>query len=181
MDRKVMLGTVVIGLLAVLLVSGAQAQEMRIAFINSEEVLQKYSGMQEAEKLFRQDVEEWNQEAEARKREIEALAKELEAQSLMLSEERRREKERDYQRKLQEYEQFVQSIWGPNGLVAQRNEELLRPIIAKIQAVLEQIAAEQGYDLILDAADNNVLYANPDYDLTEEVVRRLQESETQGD
>jgi outer membrane protein len=166
MDRKVMLGTVVIGLLAVLLVSGAQAQEMRIAFINSEEVLQKYSGMQEAE---------------ARKREIEALAKELEAQSLMLSEERRREKERDYQRKLQEYEQFVQSIWGPNGLVAQRNEELLRPIIAKIQAVLEQIAAEQGYDLILDAADNNVLYANPDYDLTEEVVRRLQESETQGD
>jgi outer membrane protein len=159
---------------------GAEGQDIQLRFVNSEVILQRFQETQEAVQIFNQDVEEWNQEAEARKREIEQLQRDLEAQSLMLSEERRREKERDYQRKLNEYEQFVQSIWGPSGLVAQRNEELLKPIITKIQAVLDQIGSEEGYDIILDAADNNILYADPAFDITEDVILRLnEESDTE--
>lgn len=91
----------------------------------------------------------------------------------MLSDERRREKEEDYQRRVTEYDKFVQSIWGPNGLVAQRNEEILRPIIARIQAILVDVAEEDGYDLILDAADGNILYADPSLDLTQRVLDLL--------
>ena len=79
----------------------------------------------------------------------------------MLSDERRQEKELEYQRQLTEYEQFKESIWASDGLVEQRNEELLRPIISKVQALLEQIATEEGYDFILDAADSNILYGDP--------------------
>jgi outer membrane protein len=153
----------------------AEGQDIQLRYVNSEVILQRFQETQEAVQIFNQDVEEWNQEAEARKREIEQLARDLEAQSLMLSEEKRRERERDYQRKLNEYEQFVQSIWGPSGLVAQRNEELLKPIITKIQSVLDQIGSEEGYDIILDAADNNILYADPTYDITEDVILRLNE------
>jgi outer membrane protein len=158
----------------------ARAQDLRLAFVNSEAILAGYAETRQAMNVFNQDVEEWSQEAEARKREVEKLGNELEAQSLMLSEDKRREKERDYQRKLNEYEQFVQSIWGPEGLVAQRNEELLRPIIGKIQAVLDKIGSEEGYDLIFDAADNNILYADPTYDITEQVLLRLNEGEVEG-
>ncbi|MBD3336161.1 MAG: hypothetical protein GF355_11660 [Candidatus Eisenbacteria bacterium] len=170
----------VAALILSVLAGGGLAQDVRLAFVDTEEILQRYRGVQEAERIFRQDVEEWNQEAEARKRELEELGAELEAQSLMLSEEKRREKERDYQRKLNEYEQYVQSIFGPEGLVAQRNEELLRPIIGRIQTVLEKIGAGR-YDIIFDKADQNILYADPKFDITEEVLLQLEEEDAEGE
>jgi len=91
----------------------------------------------------------------------------------MLSDERRREREQDLQRKLTEYDQFIQSVWGPSGLVVKRNEEVLRPVVARIQTVLDKIGSEEGYDLILDAADGNILYADRAIDLTQIVIDQL--------
>lgn len=158
----------------------ARAQTGRIAFINSELILEGYKGTREAEQLYRKDVESWNREAEARKRDLTRLNRDLEQQTPMLSDEKVREKEQDYQRKLADYDKFVQSIWGPNGLVVQRNEEILRPIISRIQSILSRIGAEEGYDLILDAADGNVLYADPSLDLTQQVIDELNAEETEG-
>jgi outer membrane protein len=164
-----------LGLAALLLVTvSARAQsDVRIAFINSEIILQTYTGTKEAEAVFRQEIENWNREAQARKNETERLSRELQEQSPMLSDEKRREREEDYQRRVTEYDKFVQSIWGPNGLVVQRNEEILRPIVARIQEILIRLAEDEGYDLILDAADGNILYADPSLDLTQTVLDLL--------
>jgi outer membrane protein len=152
----------------------AHAQsDVRIAFINSELILQNYPATKEVEATFRAEIENWNREARARQNETERLSRELQEQAPMLSDEKRREKEEDYQRRVTEYDKFVQSIWGPNGLVTQRNEELLRPIIARIQSILIDVAEEDGYDLILDAADGNILYADPSLDLTQRVLDLL--------
>ncbi|MBD3236082.1 MAG: hypothetical protein GF330_05220 [Candidatus Eisenbacteria bacterium] len=169
---------VLLGAWALCLATGTAWGELRVMFINSEVVLQQARAVQDAVETFNRDVEGWNEEAERQKSELEALQQELENQSLMLSDERRQEREMEYQRRLTEYEQFVQSIWGPAGLVEQRNEELLRPILSRIEDILAQIAAEEGYDLILDAADNNILYADPDYDLTSRVVEILNAEES---
>lgn len=180
MGRFLPTSSVLLVLLILLIPAQGWGQDVRIAVIDSEVILQKFTGVQEAERIFKQDVDEWNRDAESRKKEVEDLSRELEAQSLMLSEEKRREKERDYQRKLNEYETYVQSIFGPDGLVAKRNEELLKPIINKIQTLLETMAHEDGYDLILDKADNNVLYADPSYDITNDVLVRLEDLENEG-
>jgi outer membrane protein len=161
---------VVAGMIVSALLSGMAEAEQRIMFVNTEVVLQQAQAVQEAVATFNRDVEGWNEEAQRKKAELEDLQKELENQSLMLSDERRQEKEMEYQRKLTEYEQFVQSIWGPDGLVEQRNEELLRPILSRIEELLAEMAADEGYDLILNAADNNILYADPDYDITIKLI-----------
>ena len=157
-----------------LLICAASARaEMKIGFINSDQILEKYSGTAAAMQTFNRDVEAWNQDAAVRRRELDKMSKELAQQSPMLSDEKRREREQDYQRKLTEYDQFVQSIWGPNGQVVKRNEEILRPIISRIQTILAKIGAEDGYDLILDAANGNVLYADQSLDLTSRVIDLL--------
>ena len=151
----------------------ARAQDARIAFIDSEKVVEGYSRIQEARSSYQADVKAWNEEAETRKREIDLLSAEIAEQGPGLSDDKLREKEQDYQRKVSEYESFVQSVWGPNGLVIQRNEEALRPVIRRIQSILGELAEERGYNLILDAADGNILYADPSLDLTAEVIQRL--------
>ena len=47
----------------------------------------------------------------------------------------------------------------------------------KVQTLLAQIAADEGYDFILDAADNNILYADPEHDLTQDIVDLLNSEE----
>ncbi len=165
------------GLLALIFLTGTAQAELRIAFVNSEVILSDYTAVQAVIETFNRDVEGWNEEALRRKTALEELQKDLESQSLMLSDERRQEREMEYQRQLNEYEQFVQGIWGPEGELERRNEELLRPIINEVQTLLAQLAVEEGYDFILDAADNNILYADPDLDITALVVDRLNNRE----
>jgi len=157
---------------AMLLAGGARA-ELKIAYVNSEVILEKSTEAQTALGGFQRDVDGWNQEAQTRRTELDELTRELGQQSPMLSDERRREREQDLQRKLTEYDQFIQSVWGPSGLVVKRNEEVLRPVVARIQTVLDKIGAEEGYDLILDAADGNILYADRAIDLTQIVIDQL--------
>jgi outer membrane protein len=162
-----------LSLVPALILSAPARAELKIGFINSDQILDKFQGTRTALDTFNRDVEGWSQDAATRKRELDQMSKEMAQQSPMLSDDKRREKEQDYQRKLTEYDQFIQSIWGPSGLVVKRNEEVLRPIITKIQTILAKIGAEQGYDLILDAANGNILYADQALDLTQAVIDEL--------
>ena len=173
MKRACVITLVLLGFLA----AGASA-EVRIAFVNSEVILQEYNAVQGAMETFNRDVEAWQAELQLKRDELDDLQQQLEHQSLMLSDERRQEKEMEYQRQLNEFEQLKESIWATDGLIEQRNEELLRPIIGRIQTVLEQVATEDGYDLILDAADSNILYGDPDFDLTSKVLGILNGEES---
>lgn len=162
-----------LGGLCLLLGLSVSALAQEIAFVDSERILEGYTEVKNVQDNYQADIRAWNEQAQNLKREIDRLATELAQQGPGLSDEKRREKEEDHQSKVSEYDRFVQSVWGPNGLVIQRNEEVMRPIIRRIQTILSEIGDERGYDLILDAADGNILYADPALDLTEEVIERL--------
>lgn len=155
----------------------AGAADLKLGFIDSERIFKEYKGTQAAQQQFDQDVQEWNVQAQNYKKEIERLRVELEGQGPMLSEEKKIEREQELQSKLTQYDQFVQSIWGTSGLIAQRNEELTRPIVVKIKTVLSKIGVEDGYSIIFDAADGNIVYGEPTFDLTDRVLQSLNQEQ----
>ena len=167
------LAAAVLGMAAV----PARAADLKIGYIDSERIIKEYKGTQAAQQQFDQDVQEWNTQAKNYKKDIERLRLELEGQGPMLSEEKKNEREQELQSKLTQYDQFVQSIWGPSGLIAQRNEELTRPIIAKIKTVLSKIGADEQYNVIFDAADGNIVYGDQNLDLTDRVLQILNQGE----
>ena len=172
-SRRVLLvaGLLLLGI--ALPIGPAGAQDLKIGFIRSAALLDQFEGAKSATEQFNRDVEAWNQEAQTRRRELDVIGKELEAQAPMLTDAIRREKEQDYQKKLNEYDQYVQGIWGPGGLVAQRNEELLRGVVDKIQRAARKIAEEEGYDFVFDASEGNIIYADRTHDLTQQVLDSL--------
>jgi outer membrane protein len=101
------------------------------------------------------------------------LQDELRAQSLMLSEEKKKEKKLELDRKMAEYEQFMKETFGDDGLAARRNKELTQPIVEKINKILEDLGKEQGYAIIFDVANANIVYADKALDLTDVVLTKL--------
>ena len=64
--------------------------------------------------------------------------------------------------------------------VEEANEALvgLRPIAERASGILNAIAAEQGYTLVVDVSNpqNNVVWFNPKNDITAELTRRIDAS-----
>lgn len=150
------------------------AQEpIKIGYIDSQRIFAEYSETQEAERIYKKEVDQWQQQAKSMEREIAKMQDELRAQSLMLSEEKQKEKKLALDRKLEEYQRFMEDTFGENGIAAQRNRELTQPIVDKINRILEGFAQNEGYSIVFDIAQANIVYAKKSFDLTSRVLQEL--------
>ena len=147
--------------------------ELKIGFINSEKIFAEYEGTKAAQEKFNKEVAKWEQEATERQKEMKELKEQLEKQSLLLSSERKKEIEDKLQAKMVEYQKFLQEKFGQKGEALQKNETLTKPIVEKINKILEQIAKTENYDFIFDARVGGLVYAKQGYDLTERVLAAL--------
>jgi len=149
------------------------AQDIKLGYIDSQRIFLEYRETQDAERLYKQEVEQWKAEAAGMEQEIVKLQDELRAQSLMLSEEKQREKKLEYDKKLEDYQRFMADVFGEEGRAARRNKELTQPIVDKINRILETMAQDEGYTLVFDIANANIVYADKAFDLTERVLEEL--------
>ena len=144
--------------------------EMKVGFINSEEIFRGYQGTKEAQEKFDKEVAKWEQEASTRQKEIKDLKDQLDKQSLLLSGERRADLAGKLKTKMIEYQDFLQTKFGQKGEALSKNEELTKPIIEKINKIINKIAKDENYDFIFDARTGGVIFAKPAFDLTKRVL-----------
>lgn len=166
----------VMSLAAVVLTGGAistLAQTVKIGYIDSIKIFAENKETQDAERLYRRDVEQWEAQKQRMEQELMRLGEELNAQSAMLSEEKKAERRLEVQRKSDDYKRFMEETFGDNGLAARRNKELTQPIVDKINRIIEVLAKEQGYSMVFDVANANIVYADKALDITDLVLTRL--------
>jgi Skp family chaperone for outer membrane proteins len=70
-------------------------------------------------------------------------------------------------------ERFKYEKLGPEGEYYKKNLELTKPIIDKINKVIQDIGERDEYDFIIDASSGALLHALPKYDITERVLEEL--------
>ncbi|HEB84990.1 MAG TPA: OmpH family outer membrane protein [Bacteroidetes bacterium] len=157
--------------LLLVLAAAATAKEAKIGIIVSSRILEEYPEAQDAQRTLSDEIQEWQRQAQEKQDELQSLSDELNQQAMMFySEEKKAEKQDEFQRKLAEYRDFQNQI---ETRAMQRNQELFQPINDKIQKVIDKIAAEEGFDLILDAVGTNIAYADPSLDITDLVLEEL--------
>ena len=149
------------------------AADMKIGYIDSGKIFDGYTVAKEAQQRFDRQVQAWRDEAADKEKTVNALKTELKDQGPILSGPRRQEKEEALQRAISDYERFVQDVWGPGGRAAQENERSTRDIVDRIRTVVEKIATEQAYRLVLDAASGFIIFADKELDLTNQVLAQL--------
>jgi Skp family chaperone for outer membrane proteins len=154
----------------------AHAQTIRIGFVDSQRIFTEYKAAQEAQDRFAREIQAWRTEADDRRKAVDVLRNELKDQNPLLSESARLEKESALQKAVSDYDRFVQDFWGPNGKIQRLNDEMTREVISKVRDAVELLANRQGYDLVLDAADGNVIFGVKSLDLTQQVLDDLNKS-----
>lgn len=161
------------GALLVFPIPQVEAREFKVAVVDLKRVMSEYRDFQQAQSEIQRYLQQWRAVQDSLKRAIEQARADLDRQRVMLSDEAKLEKEREIENMEREYEEYVRSVWGEDGLLERQTREVLDPLIQKIRETIREIAEQEGYDLVLDLSSDMVLYMKPEYDLTQAVIEEL--------
>ena len=162
-----------INILFLLLVPTMIYADIKIGYVNSNRIMGEYEPVREIqidlEKEQRKLEIEFNRILET----IDSLAKDYERQRLLMSDERRQNREQEIKNLEITAQEFQMKKFGPEGDITKMQNQKLQPILEKVQSAIDVIAKERGFDYVLDAMTGSILYALPQYDLTDDVLKEL--------
>ena len=104
--------------------------------------------------------------------ELDSIKQSFETQRLMSSPEWRKEKEAEISSREQTIQKFQVTMVGPEGELYRRQAQLEFDILSKVKRAVDKIAAAKKIDFIIDGS-TSLLYGNPTYDLTDDVLLEL--------
>ena len=104
---------------------------------------------------------------------IEKAKADLEKQSSVLSPDARKAKEEEMERLLRDYQRLVADSQSE---VKKKEGELTNDILKDLRAIVQKIGEDEGYMLILESAEGQILYAKKEADLTETAMKKFNES-----
>jgi outer membrane protein len=149
---------------------------VKIAIINSREILQRTPGYAVAESTYLKEVEGYRTEVQKLQQQLDSAVQAFDQQSIALSPAARQTKQRELTAMQQRMEQRTNQL---QDLARQREQELLQPIQARVQSVIAGLRAELNYSLILDAdaAGGLIAAADPALNITARVLQRLSQTQ----
>ena len=155
--------------------------ELKVGYIDSEVLKERLPEFRDAQRKLDQLRQDYENQAKDREAKLLKLQEDFRRQELLMSEARKAELQTEFEAKVQQLQQFTQEKFGPEGELMRKNIELSEPIFKKINDAIQVMAEEEGYDFILDAAapSSGLVFAKENYDLTEQLLEKMQEEEEQ--
>lgn len=146
---------------------------VRIAYIDTEYILENVPEYQEATAQLNEKAVKWKNEIDEKLAVIEQKRKDLSNEKALLTKELIEEREEDINFEEQEILDYQQKRFGPNGDLFIQKKQLMQPIQDQIFAAVQDLAEGRKYDLVLDKAETNLLYSNKAFDISEQILRSI--------
>jgi len=161
-------------LFLLLLTESISAQDQKIGYIDSDLIIEsmpEYTGVEQRLALM---SENWRRELEEMEREISELERDFEAREILFTDDIRQQRIDEINLMRDQLDRFIEEKFGPRGEYFTRQKELLEPIQRQIFDAVSSVANRDGFDFIFDRSqDTKFLFANQEWNLTEEVMLHL--------
>ncbi len=173
MIRSARKGIVLTLFVTVLVSAGFAQQTLKIAVVNSNEVLQKSA---EGKKVMAQlQSKDSKAQADIAKmdEDIRVLETRLNTQRLTLTQEALMSMQADLERKRKERTRFAEDQVSEMNELTQR---LFNRIQSELLPIIEAVGKEKNLDLIFDLERSGAIYFNPVTDITAEIIQKYDAS-----
>ncbi len=142
----------------------AQAEEIRIGFINTDRIFKESNTAKQAQAKLEQEFSKREKDLIDVEKTFKSAVEKFERDAPTLSESQRMsrqkqlgEQDRDFQRKRREFQEELN---------ARKNEEF-QQVLERANRVIKQVAEAEKFDLVLQEA----VYINPKHDITDKVLK----------
>lgn len=151
--------------------AGALAADTKIGYVDMQKAIQSTSVGKKAKEQLAAEYDKRKSSLDKKKTDIEKMGQDLEKKKSVLSEEVFNKKQMELQEEMMKFQKTV----AENQVEIQKKEkDLVEPILEKMRKIVEKVANEKGYAMILEKAGQAVLFAQKDVDLTDEIVKNFE-------
>ena len=164
--KHVYLYALALALVAVSLAPNAFAQQVKFAVVDVQRAVMETEDGLRAQATLKKFFDKRQQELDAKQTELQKQREDIEKQSKVLSQQALQKRMEDWQKQMVE----LQTVFVEYNKELQKKQgELTQPIYGKIMGLLRRLAAQDGYDAILEK--QAVPYLRNDLDLTDRVIQ----------
>ncbi len=152
----------------------AAANAQRFAYVDSDYILKHMPEYASAQKQLSALSAQWQKEVDARYQEIDRLYKAYNADQVLMTADMKKRREAEIADKERSAKEFQNQKFGPNGELEQRSNSIIKPIQDKMAKAIQAVAENDNLDMVFDKNSEVImLYANPRYDKSNDVITRL--------
>ena len=106
---------------------------------------------------------------------IEKTKSEIDKQASVLSADARKSKEEELERMIRDYQRLVTDSQNE---VKKKEGEFTLDIIKELRQIIEKIGGDEGFTIILEGGEGQIIYAKKEIDLTDTVIKKHNELKT---
>lgn len=152
------------------LAGSAQAQGHKVAYLNSQRILAEAPGSQEVRDQIQQEMAGFEAQIQALQDSLQAMIEDYQRKAVLLSPDEKQRQETAIETRRQA---LAAQANGIEQQAAARQNELMAPIMARIEQAIESIREEGGYALIFDAAQGALVSADTTLDISSAVLEKM--------
>ncbi|MEM7102123.1 MAG: OmpH family outer membrane protein [Bacteroidota bacterium] len=161
-------------ILSLVVLTGLSAHAQRFAFVDVDRILNTDPEYATAQAQLDQLAAKWKQEISAEYTKIDDMYRKYQAEQVLLSETVRQQREDEIVNKEKEVRELQKKRFGPEGDLFKQRQELVQPIQERVYNAIQGYAEDRGFDFIFNRGSGaELLYANPEMDRTDDILKRL--------
>ncbi len=147
----------------------------KFGYVDTEYILKNIPTFDASQKKLDQYSEDWQKEIEDIYADIDQMYKDYQAEKVLLTDELRVKRENAIVAREKEAKDLQKKYFGQNGDLFVKRQELIKPIQDDIYNAIKEVAAAANLDFIFDSGSSsiNILFANPKYDRSDDVLEKL--------
>jgi outer membrane protein len=159
---------------ALIFLSSAASIAQKYAFVDSDYIRKNIPAFTAAQDQLDKLSKQWEKEVNDGLAVVEQMYKSYQNESVLLSQDMKTKREEAIVTKEKEMKDLQNKYFGVEGELFKKREELVKPIQDEILKAIKAIAVDGSYAVIFDtAAGGNILFANPKYDISDQVLEKL--------
>jgi outer membrane protein len=154
---------------AVVAPRAARAAELKIGFVNLQQAVSEVDEGKAAREALKKEFEQKQKMLDDKQNELKRMKDDLDKQMIVMSEETKREKAMEFERKVNEMQQVYVQMQKD---LSDREREMMKGIFDKMEAIIKDIAAAEGYAYVFEQQNAGLMVAPAAADMTNELVRK---------
>ncbi len=161
-------------IISILFLTATFATAQKYAFVDSEYIRKNIPAFTQAQEQLEKLSKQWEKEVSDGYAVVEQMYKSYQNDVVLLSQDLKAKREEAIIAKEKQIKDLQTKYFGVEGELFKKREELVKPIQDEILKAIKTIAAEGSYAAIFDTASGgNILFANPKFDISDQVLEKL--------
>ncbi|MBI3501197.1 MAG: OmpH family outer membrane protein [Bacteroidetes bacterium] len=173
-SKKIQKGKFILLFFSLCLLPSYILHAQKVAYVDLDYILNAVPEYKNAQDQLDKISLGWQKEIENKLAEVDRLYKSFQSEEILLTQDMKKKREDEIIAKEKEAKELQKQRFGVDGDLYKKRQELVKPVQDKVYNAIKALSEKEMIAIMFNkSAELNILFANPKYDKSEEVLESM--------